>query len=100
MSYDIGTVPGTATTNGAISTFPAAYAVYFPIQYKVQKRIVPIVTTYSPMNGVVGNYNYNGTTNVALTGTISQGMWGCCLYTGATPGNVSAYVHFIANAEL
>lgn len=100
-SYDLSTAPGGLTFGGSISTFPAAYAVYFPIQYKVMKRVTPTTLTfYSPMNGATGVYNFNNTTNVALSGTLSQGQYGCCPYTGATPGNVSAYVHFTADAEI
>jgi hypothetical protein len=99
-SYNIDVVPATVTNTGAISTFPAAYAVYFPIQYKVQKRTSPTVTGYNPRTGATGSYQYNGTTDVALSGILSSGQFGACPYTGATPGNVSAYLHFTADAEL
>lgn len=101
QSYDYGTVPGTATATGAETSFPGAFAVWFPVTFKVTKRVTPTTfTTYSPFNGATGNISINLTSNVAVTGVISLGQRGCNIYNGSTNTNVSAYVHWIASAEL
>ena len=99
-SYDQGTAIGTATETSSLGTFPAAYAVYFVANYKVTKRAVPTVMSYSTWNGASGNYAVNNVSNAALTGTISNGTQGVILFAGTSPGNVSAYVHYTADSEL
>ena len=99
MSYDIGTVPATATATGSITAFPAAYTTYFPISFKVNKRAIPTMTGYSPFNGATGNMSVNLVSNQALAGFISAGTFGACAYASYV-ANVSAYLHFIASAEL
>ena len=99
-SYNIGTATGTPGTTSSLGTFPAAYAVYFVANFKVTKRVNPTVVGYSPYDGASGNYSVNNTSNIALSGTISNGTQGVILFTGSSPGNVSAYVHFTADSEL
>jgi hypothetical protein len=101
-SYDVGTAPGTVTSNGAIGVFPAAYAVYFQVQFKAIKRVVATCTGYSPQTGATGKYNWNMSTpnDTALTGTIANGQYGITFFNSSSPGNVSAYLHFTADAEL
>lgn len=99
-SYDQGTKPGTATVASSLGTFPTAYAVYFVANYKVTKRVAATVSGYSTFDGSSGNYAVNNSSNVGLSGTISNGTQGVIIFTGGSPGNVSAYVHFTAESEL
>lgn len=99
-TYNIGVAVGTASSApGSITTFPAAYATYFPIAFKVPKRTTPTVTGYSPYSGTAGYWSQNLTSDVAITGIISIGIFGACAYTAAT-SNISAYLHYTIAAEL
>lgn len=102
MSYDIGVTPGTApNTAGAISTLPTAYGQYFPITFKVTKRVAPTtVNYYSPFNGVANNFSINQSSNGALSGTVSTGMSGMVPYSAPSSGNVVCYLHYTASSEL
>lgn len=98
-TYDLVNTPGAITTSGSITTFPAAFATYFPWTYKVSKRVVPTVVGYSTSSGASGNWSQNNSSDVAITGIISTGQNSACAYTG-TSSNISAYIHFTASAEL
>ena len=98
-TYDIGTVPGTATTAGTITSFPSTYALYFVGAFKVTKRTTPTVTYYSTFAGAAGNYSINNTSDAAIT-ALSAGTNYFSSYTATLPGNVAAYVQSIATAEL
>jgi hypothetical protein len=98
-TYDIGTATGAITTAGSITTFPARFATYFPITFKVTKRATPTITGYSPSSGASGNWSINNSSDSAITGIISTGMSGTCPYA-AYSQDISAYLHLIINAEL
>lgn len=97
-SYNLDVKPGTATSVGPIVNFPTQYVVQFFACYKVPKRAEATATYYSPLTGASGNYTYNYTNDAAVT-AISTGQTSSSCYA-VTPGNVSAYLHFTASAEL
>ena len=97
-SYNYEVKPGTASSVSPIVNFPTQYVVQFFACYKVPKRTDATMTYYSALTGAAGYYTYNYT-NDAIVNAVSTGQTSASCYA-VTPGNVSAYVHFTASAEL
>ena len=99
-SYEINTKPGTVTSGAtSISVFPAAFSTYFVCPFQVSKRVPSTITGYSPATGASGNQSQNMTTDIALTGSTSNGVNSATFYSIGS-FNTSNYLHFTASAEL
>lgn len=105
-SYDTGTAPGSATTDGACF-FPATVANSFAsFPFAVEKRIVPSISVWD----TAGNSNCVTTGNgaAAITTGSSQtspvqyvGTRNVCLrLSNSVSGAITAAYHFVAIAEL
>jgi hypothetical protein len=97
-SYDIGTTPGTATTNngaGVLANYNGSSTnVSINTIFKVTKRSAATVTSYSPATGASGKWQAGGsdaTPTVTNAGTNSAWVYGT--------GN-NNYMHFTAESEL
>jgi hypothetical protein len=99
-SYEINTKPGTVTSSAtSISVFPAAFATYFVCPFQVSKRVPATITGYSPATGASGNQSQNMASDIALTGSTSNGVNSATFYSTGS-ANTSNYLHFTASAEL
>jgi hypothetical protein len=109
MSYDIGTVPGTATAVGTEFMFVSYNSASTIISagnkafFKVTKRIAPTtVTLYSTSTGTAGKI-YDATASADITGnTLGIGMSGFSWYGSSTVNEVGPNfrVQWTATAEL
>ena len=100
-SYDIGTAPGTVTTNGAAFLRPPSTSVDIGVSYKVPKRIASgTVTVYSPNSGTSGKiYDVNGTGDV--TANLGyQGTDALIIYNDSATANHGYSAHWTSSAEL
>jgi hypothetical protein len=105
-SYNIGTVPATATyvgilANGGFYAGPtASYGIRVGAQYKVSKRATPTVTTFDGA-GNAGKCNFpDVATNVTIT-VIHNGENGFTAETTAVSTNQTrVYWHYTSSAEL
>ena len=106
MSYDIGVLPGTATTSGMAETYisgPSGFnGALIPANFKVNKRTAPTMTFYSPATGASGkirdavnsaDVTATGTTNGTTSASVSGVM-------GTGNNYVNMQMHWTANAEL
>lgn len=105
-SYDVDTVPGTATNSGAaiyylILPSVATLAPYIFNAYKSPKRILPSITIYNPSTGATGSINdRNG--NILRTASIDQsGLNAFCTTVTASYSNSNTLLsgHYTADAE-
>ena len=104
-SYSPGTAPGTTTDTGRHSFFfnttHNSYAGGF-IEYVVQKRATPTITTYAPGDGTSGEGSFyefgSSTTNAALT-VAEENEVGFTVYRTGTNCNVMA-LHYQTSSEL
>jgi hypothetical protein len=106
-SYDIGTVPSTATQTGIIwsSQMQALTTSYIGMSYtwKVQKRTAPTVTAYDKAgtSGTVTRWTLGaGETdgsNYSLSG-VSDSTW--LFYSSGSSNSAGIKIHFAATAEL
>ena len=101
-SYDIGTVPGTLTQNGNLTTASSSVttAQMAGAYFKVRKRAVPTCTAYNSISGASGGcYRYSDGANIGLTfngvGETAAGR------ATLASGQANIYLwHFVADAEL
>ena len=85
-SFALGTVPGTATTAGAIYFQSSGAQPYYTIYFKKNMRVSPSYTFYSPSSGTSGDiHDIDGSADV----TVSNGS------SGGT-----AIISFQANASI
>ena len=100
-SYNVETVPATATTVGCMGNNSNSYSggIWFPIRFPTSMRTSPSITTYSTFSGASGNYAINNASDSAITGTASFGANGFSVY-GAAAGNYGGYVQWVVTAEL
>jgi len=104
-TYDIATVPGTATFSGAItsrvgSTENYAYAGYFT--FPVSMRTNPSITIYSPLTGASAYGSNNIIGNFSAATTQPAGTAGVNIQANntSTSAQSSNYAHVVATAEL
>lgn len=100
-SYDLSTVPGTVTSNGAILQIRGAGTANMSFSYKVRKRSAGhSVAAYNPITGALdGIYNNNTLANELATYP-DVGEYGVVVNTAAaTSGDTMAF-HIVADAEL
>lgn len=85
-SYDDGTAPGTATTNGVISFIAGSVAPVITIPCFPKFRTPPAVTFYNPATGATGTWDNQGTAVAASVNTngmqnVSVALSGCTVGT-------------------
>jgi len=106
-SYDIGTVPGTNTDVGILSTtvnsLPAGADTWpNPIRFQVSKRSAPTISIWDRAGNASKYSSYASSTwsnnNGSIT-IITIGQNGCYFTSGATNG-FNTNVHYTASAEL
>lgn len=102
-SYDVGTVPGTATSVGSMLTvYPVANQNFYgTIYFKVTKRSVPTVTFYHPGTGATGTWSTESgaKTPIVDAGTGESALLFGIAGTGMTAAD-SIRGHWTASAEL
>jgi hypothetical protein len=101
-SYDITTVPGTVTNNGAAWNYVAQTAsigdIGVSIPLKTTMRTAPTVVWYSPdtgSSGVTGSSNGDHTANSQYLG-----MSSIAVYSSVSVNNAQVRAHWTASAEL
>ena len=100
-SYDLGTAPGTVTTNGVELLRSPSTNLDFDIRYKVPKRTPSgTVTAYSPNSGTSGKiYDVTGAADITAN-TSFQGTNSIVIYNDAATANHAYEVHWTSSAEL
>tara|TARA_B110000503_G_scaffold142130_1_gene237943 strand:+ start:982 stop:2052 length:1071 start_codon:yes stop_codon:yes gene_type:complete len=101
-SYDIGTVPGTVTSNGQLGwgAVNASNGEFFQVRYPVFMRAQPTITTYNPANGASGSVR-NTTGGANVTAVINGGgMGGFSNLSAALTTGSSYLLHYTVSAEL
>ena len=106
-SYDIGTVPGTNTDVGIVSTtvnsLPAGADSWpNPIRFQVSKRSAPTISIWDRAGNASKYSSYVSPTwsnNFGSITIITTGQNGCYFTSGATNG-FNTNVHYTASAEL
>ena len=105
-TYNMDRVPGTVVdASRLISRILTTVAIYHMLnwQYKVTKRTIPTVTTYSPQTGAAGTMEM-GTTVAAPAAAGNLGVNTCYVdlntATASSSPNHSVSCHLTANAEL
>jgi hypothetical protein len=106
-SYDIDTVPGTSTGNGAYWGDHSSHGdntSLNPIFFKVTKRISNYTASFYTTGGTLGSWDYarngaSGTATVVLYGNGQNGM-GPYISIGAAWAVCLRYGHWVVNAEL
>lgn len=102
-SYPHGVVPGTAHQNGANRTYIRGVSNSgggIAVQYRVEKRVQPTLSFYSPQSGAAGKlYDFNGSDVDAIVS--SPGSTAFMVHaTTATQSSLNISVHWTADAEL
>jgi hypothetical protein len=99
-TYDIGTVPGTASSlPSALCSVANGANTLFTFQHPVNMRAIPTVSLYAPVSGTIdniqsGSTSVAGASNGSLNGTKnSMSFSNACI-------TADAYVHMVASAEL
>lgn len=100
-SYDLNTSLGTVTDSGACNVFSTpSQSLRLTIFYKVQKRIVPNITTYNPVTGAIGSWRGADASNITAAPAY-QGMQSFSAANSiAASANVDYRIHYTADAEL
>ena len=101
-SYDITTVPGTASsTAGCVGSILNSGGVgYTNSVFKVTMRATPsTVTAYNAITGATGTWSDGGGLSPATSANIS-GANNVIFYSTGGSGSSNVYGHFIASAEL
>jgi hypothetical protein len=100
-SYDLGTVPGTAsTTNGFISSRAIGSDIDINVPFKVRKRTIPSVTNYNPVTGTAGEARNDSAGNNTPLGAFFIGESGYNLAKGALSNAQKLSWHYVADCEL
>jgi hypothetical protein len=96
-SYDISTVPATATLTGSIAYYVGGGTALWNCSFKVSMRATPTVTTYDSggNSGKVG-----GASNASLTATVFQQGTSGFNVEGVGNGGSDFYCNYFASAEL
>jgi hypothetical protein len=101
-SYDHATVPGSATSGGALFPLTAGSSTItyqFPIVYKTRKRVTPTVTFYSVSTGTPGVWQDSGGTERGVTSSQS-GESGATMANNSGVAVIGMLGHWVASAEL
>ena len=105
-TYDLGSVPGTATTNGLqfCTIITSSGNINGSIVFRVSKRAAPTMTYYDSA-GTSGRGSYAFTSNnwgtaVPVAGAASNETGATLQTTGAGFGTSPVFVHYTASAEL
>ena len=105
-TYDLGSVPGTATTNGLqfCTIIISSGNINGSIVFRVSKRAAPTMTYYDSA-GTSGRGSYAFTSNnwgtaVPVAGAASNETGATLQTTGAGFGTCPVFVHYTAFAEL
>jgi hypothetical protein len=98
-TYDVGTVAGTATKVGAISTVAVSANTLFGFQHPVNLRALPTVYIYSPGNGAANYILSSGTNVTAATNGDFNGTKNTMCYS-TTCVSTDVYAHMVVSAEL
>jgi hypothetical protein len=103
-SYDYASAPGSTSSNGAImgtSGTGALNNATIPIQFKVRKLGVPIVTMFNPATGASGQIIDGAfTPSGAAVSLIGEGAAYATNSGAVLAANSTAYGHFTADASL
>lgn len=104
-TYKLNEVLGTPATNASSlynvsGSFTTGSTLTINWYWGSEKRIQPLVTLYSPLDGTVGSMVNGSGTNI-VGGTIAATEKHCAIInSGVTNPNQSHYVHAVADAEL
>ena len=100
----VGTTGNTASCLFYVNINTADFYSYGSSQYQQQKRAIPTITTYSPLDGSTsGLYNLSTNTNVGNSGVASVGTQRFrlfCSNSAMTPADSAYAIHYTASAEL
>ena len=105
-TYDLGSVPGTATTNGLqfCTIIISSGNINGSVIFRVNKRAAPTMTYYdSAGTSGRGSYAYSSNawgTGVPVTGTASNETGATFQTTGSGFGTAPVFAHYTASAEL
>ena len=99
-SYDMGTVPGTASMLGRNLDHSVGTSWQLSTRFTTRKRTTPIVAVYSPNTGAVGMaYAEDGAADFSAS-ISSQSQTGFVVSGTISPGNSHGSVQWTADAEL
>lgn len=101
-SYDLDTPPGTATTTGCEQItvpVPGTALMKFPTKFKVRKRAIPTLKSYSPQSGSSGKLYVEGSDRTATYQYVSETS-GVIYWSNNTSNKNHQRYHWTADAEL
>jgi hypothetical protein len=98
-TYDVGTVPGTATQAGALCGLANGVNAIFTFQHPVNMRGTPIISMYSPNTGTINNIQSGAASVAASSNTPFNGTKNSMCFSTAASA-VDVYAHMVASAEL
>lgn len=108
-SYHVEVAPGSSTYYGASmirQPISSIAATEFPDTFKVEKRVVPTVTWYSPVTGTSARIrNYSDSSDITVTGTFAayppaRTRPGAAYHAATGTANDLKVGHWVAEAEL
>jgi hypothetical protein len=104
-TYDIDVTPGTTTAVGQLtarySSAETDNAVLMNWDFKVTKRIAPVVSTYNPTGGGANSMRADSGVDVTSSTSSLIGQRGCVITnTAANVANTPHRVHAIAICDL
>jgi len=99
-SYDLDTVPGTATSVGRLAHIRSNGLGGQTIYYKVRKRVAANTTTLWTQGGVINNwFDVNSSVNRSVS-VSNSGQWAMEISVGTAAALSGLIGHFTADAEL
>lgn len=99
-SYPEGFYATATSVNGYCAVTVPAGTVRATFPFKVKKRTTPSYTPYSVVLGTINNVSKDVSGNIAITGVQGVDAWGGGVEFVQTAGDLRAYWHFYAEAEL
>jgi hypothetical protein len=101
-SYDLNTVPATATFVGSKGNSTNATGFLLsPVYFAITKRVISTIVVYSPGTGATARArNVSGTAADWVATINNTGQSGTCIQTGAQTANAFVLFHYTADAEL